>query len=250
MGFHLRKTFKTGLFNFNLSNSGIGTSFGVKGFRFGVDGKGRTYIGGGKGIFRYRQYLTSSSNDNVIILNEVECPSVSLLRRTSRLIIGYIIGLLLIILNPSKNYTVEQTIISYNILWLYFSPLILNVLLGIKNTAGFITLNFISGWTVVVPIIQILMSCIKFIQKRIQSKPENEKREKIRLIKEYNQNGQYQEALDLLDSSDFGETRQLKMRLLAKLERYQDVINMLQKEFTEDEKMNILLYMLLWQKCL
>ncbi len=58
MGFHLRKTFKTGLFNFNLSNSGIGTSFGIKGLRVGVDGKGRTYIGGGKGILRYRKYLS------------------------------------------------------------------------------------------------------------------------------------------------------------------------------------------------
>lgn len=61
MGFHIRKTFKTGLFNFNLSNSGIGTSFGIKGLRVGVDGKGRTYIGGGKGILRYRKYLSGKN---------------------------------------------------------------------------------------------------------------------------------------------------------------------------------------------
>ena len=60
MGFHLRKTKKFGLFNFNLSNSGIGTSFGIKGLRIGVDGKGRAYVGGGKGILRFRQYLKDS----------------------------------------------------------------------------------------------------------------------------------------------------------------------------------------------
>lgn len=62
MGFHLRKTKKFGLFNFNLSNSGIGTSFGIKGFRIGIDGKGRAYVGGGKGILRYRQYLKNNNN--------------------------------------------------------------------------------------------------------------------------------------------------------------------------------------------
>lgn len=61
MGFHLRKTKKIGLFNFNLSNSGIGTSFGIKGLRVGVDGKGRAYVGGGKGILRYREYFNSTS---------------------------------------------------------------------------------------------------------------------------------------------------------------------------------------------
>ena len=57
MGFHIRKTKKAGLFNFNLSNSGIGTSFGIKGLRTGVDSKGRTYIRGGKGFLRYNKYL-------------------------------------------------------------------------------------------------------------------------------------------------------------------------------------------------
>lgn len=57
MGFHIRKTKKAGLFNFNLSNSGVGTSFGIKGLRTGVDSKGRTYIRGGKGFLRYNKYL-------------------------------------------------------------------------------------------------------------------------------------------------------------------------------------------------
>ena len=39
MGFHLRKSFNLGGIRFNLSNSGIGFSTGIKGLRFGVDGK-------------------------------------------------------------------------------------------------------------------------------------------------------------------------------------------------------------------
>lgn len=57
MGFHLRKSFNLGGIRLNLSNSGIGFSTGIKGLRVGVDGKGQSYIGGGKGIVRYRKYL-------------------------------------------------------------------------------------------------------------------------------------------------------------------------------------------------
>lgn len=62
MGFYLKKTIKCGPLRFNLSNSGIGVSAGVKGLRAGVDGKGRTYIGGGKGILRYRKQLGTLKN--------------------------------------------------------------------------------------------------------------------------------------------------------------------------------------------
>ena len=62
MGFHLRKSFKVGAFRFNLSNSGLGFSVGSKGLRLGVDGKGRAYIGGGKGILREIQKNDNSYN--------------------------------------------------------------------------------------------------------------------------------------------------------------------------------------------
>ena len=65
MGFHLRKSFKCGPIRFNLSNSGIGASVGVKGARVGIDGKGRTYVGGGVGMLRYREYSGSSNNDEM-----------------------------------------------------------------------------------------------------------------------------------------------------------------------------------------
>ncbi len=64
MGFYLKKSIKCGPLRFNLSNSGIGISTGVKGLRVGVDGKGRTYIGGGKGILRYRKQLSSPKGGN------------------------------------------------------------------------------------------------------------------------------------------------------------------------------------------
>ncbi len=66
MGFYLKKSIKFGPLRFNLSNSGIGVSAGVKGLRAGIDGKGRTYIGGGKGVLRYRKQLSSpKSRENV-----------------------------------------------------------------------------------------------------------------------------------------------------------------------------------------
>lgn len=77
MGFHLRKSFKCGPFRFNLSNSGIGVSTGVKGLRVGVDGKGRSYIGGGKRILRYRKYLNTSptaSSANIHKISEHHIP--------------------------------------------------------------------------------------------------------------------------------------------------------------------------------
>lgn len=52
----------------NLSNSGLGFSGGLKGFRVGVDGKGRAYIGGGSGILRFREYI---GNDCIESLEDI-----------------------------------------------------------------------------------------------------------------------------------------------------------------------------------
>lgn len=70
MGFHLRKSFKVGAFRFNLSNSGLGFSVGPKGLRLGIDGKGRSYIGGGKGILRYRKQISSPKIEDEINKND------------------------------------------------------------------------------------------------------------------------------------------------------------------------------------
>lgn len=57
MGFYLRKGFNFGPLRLNLSRSGLGASFGVKGARIGIGPKG-SYIHMGRGGLYYRQTLT------------------------------------------------------------------------------------------------------------------------------------------------------------------------------------------------
>lgn len=56
MPWYIRKSFSRGPVRLNLSKSGLGASFGVKGLRIGVGPKG-TYVAGGRGGLYYRQYL-------------------------------------------------------------------------------------------------------------------------------------------------------------------------------------------------
>ena len=58
MGWYLRKSLKLGPLRFNLSKSGVGTSVGVKGLRFGSGPKGQ-YIHAGRGGLYFRQSLKS-----------------------------------------------------------------------------------------------------------------------------------------------------------------------------------------------
>ncbi|HUG00635.1 MAG TPA: DUF4236 domain-containing protein [Longimicrobiales bacterium] len=55
MGLYLRKSFRMGPVRFNLSKSGIGTSFGVRGARVGVNPQGRSYVHAGRyGVYARR----------------------------------------------------------------------------------------------------------------------------------------------------------------------------------------------------
>lgn len=58
MPWYLRKSFSRGPIRLNLSKSGLGASFGVRGLRIGVGPRG-TYLAGGRGGLYYRQYLNS-----------------------------------------------------------------------------------------------------------------------------------------------------------------------------------------------
>jgi len=58
VGFYIRKAFSFGPVRLNLSRSGLGASFGVKGARIGVGPRG-TYIHAGRAGFYYRQTLIS-----------------------------------------------------------------------------------------------------------------------------------------------------------------------------------------------
>jgi hypothetical protein len=60
MGLYLRKGFNFGPLRLNLSRSGLGASFGVKGARIGVGPRG-SYIHMGRGGLYYRQSLTSGN---------------------------------------------------------------------------------------------------------------------------------------------------------------------------------------------
>lgn len=61
MGFYLRKAFSFGPLRLNLSKSGVGASFGVKGARIGVSPSGRAYVHAGRGGFYFRQQIGSPS---------------------------------------------------------------------------------------------------------------------------------------------------------------------------------------------
>src|SRR5580698_499014 len=56
MPFYLRKTVSAGPFRFNLSNSGVGVSVGVKGLRIGTGPRGH-YVHAGRGGLYYRASL-------------------------------------------------------------------------------------------------------------------------------------------------------------------------------------------------
>lgn len=58
MGFYLRKSVRVGPLRFNLSNSGVGVSAGILGFRIGMGPRGN-YIHAGRGGFYYRTTLPS-----------------------------------------------------------------------------------------------------------------------------------------------------------------------------------------------
>jgi len=63
MGFYLRKSFGFGPFRLNLSKSGVGASFGVKGARIGINPEGRAYVHAGRAGFYFRQSLQPGGSD-------------------------------------------------------------------------------------------------------------------------------------------------------------------------------------------
>ena len=59
MPFYLRKSIKAGPFRFNLSKSGAGLSFGIKGLRIGSGPRGN-YIHAGRGGLYYRTSVSKA----------------------------------------------------------------------------------------------------------------------------------------------------------------------------------------------
>jgi hypothetical protein len=65
MGFYIRKAFNFGPLRLNLSRSGLGTSFGVKGARIGAGPRG-SYVHMGRGGLYYRQTLHSTHHSPAV----------------------------------------------------------------------------------------------------------------------------------------------------------------------------------------
>src|SRR5260370_12251622 len=65
MGFYLRKGINFGPLRLNLSRSGLGASFGVKGARIGIGPKG-SYVHMGRGGMYYRQSLAPARGPHYV----------------------------------------------------------------------------------------------------------------------------------------------------------------------------------------
>ena len=72
MPWYLRKYVSIGPVRFNLSKSGIGTSFGVKGFRVGVRPNGKSYVHAGRHGLYYRQELGSIHQNESVTNYDLE----------------------------------------------------------------------------------------------------------------------------------------------------------------------------------
>ena len=81
-----------------------------------------------------------------------------------------------------------------------------------------------------------LEETIKAIELLSKKRPQKEVEYKLFLINKYIENENYNKALEILEQNYLGETRQLKMQVLEKLERYEEIVNIIQNEFTEEEK--------------
>jgi hypothetical protein len=73
LGFYVRKAFNFGPVRFNLSRSGLGASFGIKGARIGVGPRG-TYIHAGRGGF-YLQTDHRATEDSQHAANPAADPT-------------------------------------------------------------------------------------------------------------------------------------------------------------------------------
>jgi hypothetical protein len=62
MGFYIRRGKNLGPFRLNLSKSGLGISFGVKGARIGLNSQGKAYVHAGRGGLYYRKQLGGLTN--------------------------------------------------------------------------------------------------------------------------------------------------------------------------------------------
>lgn len=99
MGFYIRKSFKAGPFRINLSKSGIGTSFGVKGFRFGTNAQGKDYVHAGRyGLYYRKQFSDTLESDISELLNRNDERKSSFFKNLLLLLISVFIALVIAVI--------------------------------------------------------------------------------------------------------------------------------------------------------
>lgn len=144
MGFYFRKSFKCGPIRFNLSQAGIGTSIGIKGLRYGVNAKGKSYVHAGRyGMYYRKQFSNTSSNEaiydksqNIKPLNKSQKAVINCL--TYCIILGIFISFL------PDNSNIENICK----LLVYFYPT-LQAIWNKSEIFKSFCMNFFLGWTII-----------------------------------------------------------------------------------------------------
>lgn len=233
MGFHLRKSINLGGIRLNLSNSGVGFSTGVKGLRVGIDGKGRTYIGGGKGILRYRKTLSSGNSPKEILIKREELPTelkdffianIIILILASPVFI-YWIGTFFLIFD--KKFGVGPFIFfsipCIFILWSFF----INKR-NHKINKGIKAFNN-QEYNIAIKLLD------PFIDYNFKT---SEAAQYIRniILNSYIESEQYEQAIDFTRRRCIYNSREKVVTCLYKLEKFEELIKYIQEEYSEDER--------------
>lgn len=252
MGFHLRKSFNFGGIRLNLSSSGIGFSTGIKGLRVGIDGKGRSYIGGGKGPVRYRKYIgksedvenTTHRSENFQQLTSSDMPdSLKLLlpkwARIALLIFLLPAELLFLVYGLGLLFTPEMGMFGriFGLLCLWFMYLIPQQLFFSKNIkmieyAKEAILAYNGG---------CFEDAAELFKQARQIMPKNADWRLLNYFPDmvyqcYVNSNQYQKALDYTKHFIVNNRREKIVVCYNKLEKWDELVTHLQKEYTSDER--------------
>ena len=240
MGFYLRKSFKLGPVRLNLSKSGLGASFGIKGFRYGINAQGKEYIHAGRYGLYYRKqkrknnlYDTEEFTDKPV--NNYNSPLNTVRKAVWAAVIYFLFFSFLIKITPDN--TGLELLFKF-LLYLYPS---FQAIINKTEVANSIIMNIITGWTIV----GWLYAFAWGIPKKYNIKNPATEEEKIVIDKAKNVlnilKGDYpflkllpDEALDALSpylEKDFYKLTDNEIRLLAE---QNDLIKILEEKYKKE----------------
>lgn len=253
MGFYFRKSFKCGPLRLNLSKSGIGTSIGVKGLRYGVNAKGQKYMHTGLNGFYCKETFKDSESENI---SQVPSP---LLGFQGLYFFVYLFLIFVLIANNTNFLTVVFFAIA-------LLPTCISSFNLLPKTKSIFWINIFTFWTVIIPFVQLLF-VIKQVQiykkykkslnaikdrdymvaiqnlKSIETKIYTVSNNLGPLVKEHLFNAyigaqMFDEALLFLDANHLENEREKRLGIYSFTENYPKVIEVIQKEYTNREKEN------------